>query len=745
MMKALSATLIFVCVVLLGGCSTDENASPEKEDIKVIGAKSIYKKNPTLQARVKKIISVDGFQFKDLNGNNLLDPYEDWRLPTEERISDLLSKMTLEEKAGMLMIDTLNADWEGAVPANAGDYINTQKMTRFIFRNTVDGNPVKQARSGFGGQPITPGQAARYTNSIQELGETTRLGIPIVFKSNARNHYERSARAGINSAAGAFSEWPKEAGLAATRDMKLIEEFAGVMAAEWKAIGLRGMYGYMADLATEPRWFRVHETFSENADLVAEITSILVKTLQGGPVNPDTGVALTVKHFPGGGPQEYGLDAHYTFGKNEVFPAGDFERHLKPFTAAIDAGVSSIMPYYALPVDLTYNGVKYEQIGMAFSKEIVTDLLRDRLGFRGYVNSDTGIITDRAWGLEALSIPERIATAVNAGIDVLSGFHDNQMILGLIETGAISKNRIDEAVTRLLREQFQLGLFENPYVDEEKAGAIVGSDPFREKGLAAQRKSIVLLKNEAHILPLPTPTGDHPIKIYSMGLNASIIAGDEYGGYTVINGDYDGEKGEVRPEIPPDIDYAVIRIEVNNPRRKTSLYKSMDPSTGGLINPHTGVPWGAADTTVQRNVMGEMGGLDDGLIFGGPAPYEADMISFSAMESATTWQVTPSLKDIQAVMDAVGSKRTVLSIYFRQPYALDEESGLGDAGAILATFGVSDSALMDVLSGRFSPRGKLPFALPKSLAAIVTQYSDAAGYNVDDTLFPFGYGLDYKN
>jgi len=739
--------MILIGVTLLGGCTADENISSVKKDEKPAFAQSIYEEAPTLQARMKEIISVDGLQFKDLNASGSLDPYEDWRLPTDARVSNLLLQMTMEEKAGMMMIDTLNADWEGSVPENANDYINTQKMTRFIFRNTVVGNPVISEEPGRGGQPITPREAAHYTNSIQEMAEATRLGIPAMFKSNARNHYERSARAGINSAAGAFSEWPKEAGLAATRDMELIEDFATVMGAEWSAIGLRGMYGYMADLATEPRWFRNHETFSEDADLVADISSILVKTLQGGAVNPGTKVALTFKHFPGGGPQEYGLDAHYTFGKTEVFPAGDFESHLKPFIAAIDAGVSSIMPYYAVPVDLTYNDVEYKKIGMAFSKEIVTDLLRGQLGFKGYVNSDTGIITDRAWGLENLTIPERIATAVNAGTDILSGFHDNREILDCIETGLISENRIDEAVTRLLWEQFQLGLFENPYVDEEKTDTVVGNDTFREKGLTAQRKSIVLLKNQGDMLPLPVPTEDHPVKIYAMGLNPSIIGGSEYGGYTVVSGDDNEEDGDVRSEIPSDMDYAIIRVEVTNPRSQTSLYKSKDPATGGRINPHTGVPWGAEDTIVKPDVNGPMagpaGGLDDSLIFGGPAPYEADMMSFSAMATATTWKITPSLQDIQVVMDAVGGEKTILSIYFRQPYALDEECGLRSAGAILATFGVSDSALMDVLTGKSAPQGKLPFALPDSLAALLSQDSDAPGYKENNTLFPFGYGLAY--
>lgn len=201
--------------------------------------------------------------------------------------------------------------------------------------------------------------------------------------------------------------------------MSVIEDFAGVMGDEWKSVGLRGMYGYMADLSTEPRWYRTHETFTENADLNTEIIGSLVKSLQG-PVDrsgvslsPDSSVALTVKHFPGGGPQELGLDPHYSFGKTQVYPGNAFAEHLKPFRAAIDGGVSAIMPYYGVPMDVEYNGVQFEQLGMAFSKQIVNDLLREQLRFRGYVNSDTGIITARAWGLEEATVPQRVATAIN--------------------------------------------------------------------------------------------------------------------------------------------------------------------------------------------------------------------------------------------------------------------------------------------------------------------------------------------
>jgi beta-glucosidase len=663
---------------------------------------------PQIGVQVKSVLSVEGAQFRDANGNGKLDPYEDWRLTIDQRVDNLLSQMTLEEKAGMMMIDTLNADFGGGVPAAADDFINGQKMNRFIFRNVVTANPVPGSAGGIAGGQISPIQAAQFMNAVQKMAESTRLGIPALFKSNARNHYDRAVRAGINEAAGSFSEWPKEPGLAATRDMELIKEFAETVGAEFRAIGLRGLYGYMADLSTEPRWYRVHETFSEDADLNAQIMTTLVKNLQGGPISPSSNVAMTLKHFPGGGPQEGGGDPHYAFGKNQVYPAGRLGDHIKPFKAAMDAGLAAIMPYYGVPINLTYEGVKYDQIGMSFSKQIVTDLLRGKLGFTGYVNSDTGIINDRAWGIEDKTIPERMAMAIAAGTDVMSGYHTNATITDLVKAGKVSEARVTESARRLLLEQFKLGLFENPYVDASKAAAIVGNDAFRAKAELAQRKSIVLLQNQDKTLPLATPTAARPVKLYTMGMNAA-VTGDKQYGYTVVTGDYDATKGQVRPAVPADTDYAVIRVEVTNVLPKDYVAKP------GEFN----------------------------LQFGGALPEELNSISFTTMAAARSWKISPSLKDIQDVMKAVGAKKTVLNIYFRQPFVLDDASGLKQAGGILAGFGVSDAALMDVLSGKFKPQGKMPFALAGNLDAVIANDPDAPGYPAKDTLFPFGFGLSY--
>ena len=712
---------------------------------------------PVIGARAKAVLTLDGRQFKDSNGNGRLDPYEDWRLPVSERIDNLVAQMTLEEKAGLMLINTLNADAGGKVPAAATDMVQTQKMSRFIFRSVVTVPAT--------GAQVTPQQAAVFTNAVQEMSEATRLGIPTIFKSNARNHYEKDPRVGINEAAGAFTEFPKEAGLAAAAlgagDMAPIRDFATVMGDEWKAIGLRGMYGYMADLSTEPRWYRVHETFTENADLNADIMRSLVQTLQGREVKdgtsvtPRSAVALTLKHFPGGGPQEMGLDPHYAHGKNQVYPGGNFGYHLKPFIAALDAGVSSVMPYYGVPINVTYEGVAYEQTGMAFSKQIVTDLLRGKLGFKGYVNSDTGIINDRAWGLEKKSVPERVAAAINSGTETLSGFSENKTITDLVKAGLVTEARVTEAARRLLKEQFQLGLFENPYVDAGLADAIIGKDAHRSAGMDLQRKSVVLLQNQAQADGSKTLPLKAQAKVYTMGLARTDT--EKYG-YQVTDGE--ALVGGARPSAAGH-DYAVIRVEVSNNKlvpgtttRAASTYRSNDAATGGRINPATGRSWGFDDRCVNSAAYSAADAtkpcLDDGLAFGGSLPWENGMLSFTEMAKAQSWLVSPSLEQIQAVMNEVGAKKTVLAIYFRQPYVLDDASGLKNAGAIVAGFGISNTALLDVLGGKVlgtaaavKPQGKMPFALANNSQAILDNQPDAPGYPQKDTLFPYGFGLTY--
>ena len=713
-------------------------------------------------------------KFRDLNKNDKVDVYENWSCSIEDRTADLIAQMKLEEKAGMMLIETLNAGCQGSQHPKVDEFIDKQKMTRFILRSTADAKATENCKIGVtpparGAPKVTPEQLATFSNEVQRKAANARLGIPAIFKDNARNHVETDPRFGIAGGAGAFTQFPKEAGLAAaalgeqfkkegkatTGDMSIIKTFTEVMGQEYNAVGFRAGYVFMADLLTEPRWYRAHEVFSEDADLTANIMDSLVKGLQTGTsINKKTRVALTVKHFPGGGPQELGMDPHYAFGKYQYYPTGKFGYHMKPFKAAIDAGVSSIMPYYGVPMSgrdsaknpiaLTYEGVTYPLLGFAFSKAIVTDLLREKLGFKGYVNSDTGIINDRAWGMEGNTIAERAAAAIKGGTDVLSGFSDNAVITKLNEQGLLTEERINEAVKALLKEQFALGLFENPYVDAAKAPSIIGKAESVAKGLEVQKKSIVLLDNKAKVLPLKEKA-----RVYSISMDKTTV---ESYGYSVVDGNYKDGEATKRPSAAGS-DVAVIRVMVKD---NTAAYSSKNPATGdnpAYLNPLTGKTWGAEDSCRMRpdvnptcvDAIGTPAAPDGALVFGGALPWEIGDLTFSGMAKATSRTMYPSLEEIQKIADEVGGwDKVVLSVYFRAPYVLDDASNLKQAGALMATFGITDKAMMEVVSGKFTPMGKLPFALPKTQAAVDTQDSDAPGYDEtkDGALYKFGYGMN---
>ncbi|UTV31004.1 glycoside hydrolase family 3 C-terminal domain-containing protein [Photobacterium atrarenae] len=364
------------------------------------------------------------------------------------------------------------------------------------------------------------------------------------------------------------------------------------------------------------------------------------------------------------------------------------------------------VPYNAYSTSV---GTPAGNVGIAFSKGILDDLLRKELGFTGVINSDTGIINEpnvglpdaqtvqnnRAWGLQDKTKNQLFQTAMDAGTDVFSGFHKNADILSVVKQGLVSEARIDESVKRLLKVQFELGLFENPYVDATRANDIVGNEQFQQAANQAQRQSIVLLENQNALLPLPASEQAADKKLYTLGMNEGVA--EQYGYQEVTVGD--AADLNTRPSAAGH-DYALIRVRVTN--KDTGL-----------------------------------------LVFGGADFAEVDVLDFTSMAQANTWEISPSLDEIKAVMSEVGADKTVLSVYFRQPFVMDEASGLKNAGAILATFGSRDEALMDVITGKFSPSGKLPFALANSAQAIINQASDAPGYAPAETLYPFGYGLSY--
>ncbi len=467
-------------------------------------------------ARVKPVLELDGLRFRDLNGNGVLDPYEDWRLSAAERAADLVSRMTPEEKIGLMVICSRTmgisqahpelTSHDGALDEQHKEVHNdphntsglpmegtTQQITElhmrhFIMRETPRGSLI-----------------AAWVNAMNEVAEGTRLGIPVLVAANSKNELG-GFKLGSTPNDQDFTQWPGTLGLAATGDLDLIADFAAKSRAEWVASGLRKGYMYMADTVTDPRWFRGNGTFGEDPDFNAAAIAVVVRGFQGKQGLERDGVALTTKHFPGGGARENGFDPHYEEGKFNVYPTpGSLQKyHLPPFQAAIDAGTSSVMPYYAIP-SAEKSGMpqppltEFEPVGFAFNTEVL-DLLSS-MGHRGYVNSDSGILSKMAWGVAELSVPERVGRAVTAGTDMIADTNDVGSIREAYQRGLFSSERL-EAARRLTEEMFALGLFDNPYVDAEQADAVVANDRFAEAAWAAHQKSVVLMKNSDGTLPL---------------------------------------------------------------------------------------------------------------------------------------------------------------------------------------------------------------------------------------------------
>ena len=255
---------------------------------------------PILGHRSVEILKVDKLEFKDLNKNHQIDKYEDWRLPVEERVKDLISKMTIEEKIGFMIISTTRMAGDQSFQANAPkteitsgfneeDLIQTTNMfTRKPLPNpnmsaagTTKAVLTYNLRHFILRANTKAKTIAEWSNNLQALSESSRLGIPCIVASNPRNHVTVDNSIGLSVGTTTFSKWPGELGLAAMRDLKLTHEFAEIAAQEWTAVGLRKGYMYMADLATEPRWQRIEGTFGENADLAASMIREIVLGFQG--------------------------------------------------------------------------------------------------------------------------------------------------------------------------------------------------------------------------------------------------------------------------------------------------------------------------------------------------------------------------------------------------------------------------------------------------------------------------------
>jgi beta-glucosidase len=667
------------------------------------------KPQPVLGARSAKILEKRGLKFKDLNKNGKVDKYEDWRLTPDERSKDLLSKMSVEEKVGYMLINSANMVGKNRAeasenklaasdldegggrqqnPGGGGGFgINRSRPGQDTARRTrpgtggANGERIANMNRGAGTTKVVKefhnrhfilrsNESVRITaewaNKLQTLCESEPLGIPAIIASNPRNNITTNASLGTSVGTTVFTSWPGELGLSAMRDLSLLHEFADDSRQEWLAVGLRKGYMYQADLSTEPRWSRINGTFGENAEWVAKITKEIVLGFQGEKLSP-TSVALTTKHFPGGGSGQGGQDSHFDWGKKEVYPGGMFKNNMIPFQAAIDAGTSSIMPYYSLP-----SGTEFEEVGFSYNKKVINDILRKQMGFKGIINSDTGPIDNMPWGVENLTIPERYKKALEAGVNLFSGISDPTILLDVVKSGKVDMSLIDSSVVRLLNEKFAMGIFENPYADLDAAEKIVNNEKFRESASIALRKSIVLLRDEKKALPVPAKT-----KVYFESLQKS--GRDPKPGSPIVFSDPDKKYPVEFVKTPAEADMVIFWVI----------------PTGNSLFGSTGEP-----------------------------------ISISLSKCAV---------DVAYINKISAKKPTVLVINYSNPWVIDEiynEKTQKNIVGVLATFGTTTDAVLDVITGKFNPTGKMPFSTPVSDEAVTNQKEDVPGY-----MEPAGYAL----
>ena len=454
-----------------------------------------------------KNLTVDGLSFRDLDHDGVLSPYEDHRLDAKIRTRDLLTRMTLAEKAGVMMHGTAQSNGPLGALGVGRDY-NIDANQRLIADDKLN-HLITRLDS-------TPRNFAEQNNQLQNIAADTRLGIPLTISTDPRHHFQHVT--GASSRAQGFSQWPETTGLAAIGSAELVKRFTDFARAEYRAVGIHMALSPQADLATEPRWSRISGTFGENPELARKLVGAYVEGMQAGVngLHKDS-VSCVVKHWVGYGAAPEGFDGHNSYGRYSQLTEKSLRLHIEPFLESFEKNVAGVMPTYTILQDLILDGQLLEQVAGGFSKELIDELLRGKHRFKGFVLSDWAIFRDAnkqtinptdmqtpadigmPWGVESLTREQRFAKAINAGCDQLGGEEDVATLLRVIDQGLVEESRVDEAVTRMLVQKFEQGLFDAPFVDEAAAEEIVGSAASMAAGREAQQRSIVCLKKPTSI------------------------------------------------------------------------------------------------------------------------------------------------------------------------------------------------------------------------------------------------------
>lgn len=630
-------------ILLIGfGIYANSKISPERTAKKLVGEPA-----PNL--------TVDGQIFRDLNKNNKLDFYEDSRRPIDERVEDILSQMTVEEKAGMFFHTFTATSNDGQITSSLNP-MNMLPAHVAIFEKNMN----------FFNLFFVPNaeNTAKWTNNMQRLAEKTRLGIPITFSTDPR-HTAFETGATIGFYMDGFSHWCEPIGFGAIGDSTLTQRFGEIAAKEYRAIGIHTALHPMADLATEPRWGRISGTFGEDAILSGKLTAAYIRGFQGDSMST-TSVSCMTKHFSGGGPQTDGWDAHFKYGKDQSYHGGNFDYHVLPFREAITVGTSQMMPYYGIPQKQTN-----DDVGFGFNKYIITDLLYDSLEYDGIVCTDWQLITGASilgktliaakdHGVEDLTPVQKVKKAIDAGCDQFGGEASPEWILELVEKGEITEERLDKSIRKLLRLKFELGLFDNPFVDEQEVIKVCGTGEAMKLGHESQIKAQTLLKNKNAILPL-----GNNLKVYAENIDKSVLEG-----YAIV------------VDRVEEADVAILNLKAPFEPRK---------------------------------------GLLESMIHQGRLYYLKE--------------------ELEPIIDVMSKKTTIITMYMERPAVIPEI--IEQSAGLIANFGASDKALLEVIFGIGKPEGKLPFEMPSTWEAAENQKEDVP-YDSKNPAFEFGFGLQYE-
>lgn len=700
---------------------------------------------PTIGTTCQRVIEKDGLYFKDLDGSGELKSYDDWRLPAKERAEAYVKVLSTEEKIAQLFI----SDWRmGKYPVTgpmaamapkevildeSGVLDEAEFRGKTIFGEQYLPGTTTLLKEWFSRHLILRANATAedmtdWLNQLQAVAEECPHWVPVSVASNSRNE-NGEVVFGMNDAAGVFAAWPGTLGIAAAvkgAGLELIDEFADCIRREWNACGLRKGYMYMADIMTDPRWQRSYGTFGEDPELVCAVMERLIPGIQGSKegVTAD-GVAVTTKHFPGGGARENGFDPHYAAGQWNVYATeGSLQKyHIPAFKTAVENHTSAIMPYYSKPAkeksaaqtDCEGNPCELEPFGFAYNRTFIQTMLREQLGFKGYINSDTGIVHNMCWGVEMLDSAERIGFAVShAGVDLISGLFDNEAGMEAYNRGkndyyethpvpdgftkeqlVLTDEALDRAVARTLQEMFELGMFENPYRSAKDAVKAVGEQADWDAAARTHRQSVVLLKNDG-TLPLVDEKCTQK-KFYVEAFKKDAAQAEE-----ATKALREMFTDRILTDDPGEADFAVLMVT---------------PSSGEYFNATPGyLELDICDGKTVCNV-------------------DADGKPEASTHEETTLSGADRIREIAEAVHKNGGK-VIANINFTLAWEVGNVERYADA--LLAGFDTYPNATLDVIFGRFSPVGKLPLTLPKgdevlavNADGVCISPNDVPGYDKD--------------